>query len=206
MIHGKKGFGRLEWAAKNVLNQSLTWLFYNFNPNSKESLKEGREPISVHQPFVKTIAPTTTRIYDVTAPKLTVGDLPHIYEQDSAAALLEWLHLVGLDASRIHKDDNMDPVLSRYEVPDLGNGVVAQHMARIRWRGFIPPRFVRELFLAIRKEGLRVQKQHQDGEGGTEELGERRWFAITAKGFGEHDAYTVMQWAGRETLCWELLQ
>jgi hypothetical protein len=27
MLHGKKGFDRIVWAFKNVLNQSLAWLF-----------------------------------------------------------------------------------------------------------------------------------------------------------------------------------
>ena len=29
MLRGKKGFERVVWAAKNVLNRSLTWLFYD---------------------------------------------------------------------------------------------------------------------------------------------------------------------------------
>lgn len=29
MLHGKKGFERVVWAAKNVLNRSVTWLFYH---------------------------------------------------------------------------------------------------------------------------------------------------------------------------------
>jgi ribonucleases P/MRP protein subunit RPP40 len=29
MLHGRKGFERVVWAAKNVLNTSLTWLFYD---------------------------------------------------------------------------------------------------------------------------------------------------------------------------------
>jgi len=29
MLHGKKAFERLVWAAKNVLNRQLTWLFVN---------------------------------------------------------------------------------------------------------------------------------------------------------------------------------
>lgn len=29
MVHGKKGFERVVWAAKNVLNTSVTWLFYD---------------------------------------------------------------------------------------------------------------------------------------------------------------------------------
>ena len=27
MLHGKKGFERIVWAAKNVLDESLVWLF-----------------------------------------------------------------------------------------------------------------------------------------------------------------------------------
>ncbi len=31
MLHGKKGFERVVWAFKNVLNKSVTWLFYDFD-------------------------------------------------------------------------------------------------------------------------------------------------------------------------------
>ena len=31
MLHGKKGFDRLVWAAKHVLNRSLNWLFLDLN-------------------------------------------------------------------------------------------------------------------------------------------------------------------------------
>jgi ribonuclease P/MRP protein subunit RPP40 len=37
MLHGKRGFERLVWACKNVLNNSLTWLFHNFQPPSGET-------------------------------------------------------------------------------------------------------------------------------------------------------------------------
>lgn len=30
MLHGKKGFERIVWAFKNVLNHSVTWLFHDF--------------------------------------------------------------------------------------------------------------------------------------------------------------------------------
>lgn len=29
MLHGKKGFERIVWAFKNVLNASRTWLFHD---------------------------------------------------------------------------------------------------------------------------------------------------------------------------------
>lgn len=31
MLHGKKGFERIVWAFNNVLNSSVTWLFYDLD-------------------------------------------------------------------------------------------------------------------------------------------------------------------------------
>jgi ribonuclease P/MRP protein subunit RPP40 len=119
-------------------------------------------------------------------------------------ALLEWLHLISLGSPRIKASDNVDPFLSRYEVPDLGCGLETMDMVRVRWRGFIPPQFVREIFLAVRNEGLKIGKDNHDGEGGTTDRNDERWFALTAKGFDE-EGYTIMQLAGRDTLAWEAL-
>jgi ribonuclease P/MRP protein subunit RPP40 len=35
MLHGKKGFERLVWAAKNVLNRSLSWIFCDLDQDPK---------------------------------------------------------------------------------------------------------------------------------------------------------------------------
>ena len=35
MLHGKKGFERIVWAFKNVLNHSVTWLFHDLEVTSK---------------------------------------------------------------------------------------------------------------------------------------------------------------------------
>ena len=37
MIHGKKGFERIVWAFKNVLNDAVMWLFYD---HEKETLEQ----------------------------------------------------------------------------------------------------------------------------------------------------------------------
>jgi len=204
MLHGKKLFGRLESACKNVLNNSLTWLFYNFNPSSAESLPAGQEPISMHHPFIHPIIPVATKLSDILVPKITVSDLLKVYDQDSSLALLEYLHLLNLESPRIHAADRIDPFLSRYEVPNFGHGLATKNIVRIRWRGFIPPRFMREVFLLVRKEGLKVAKEEQDGEGGTGSQEEGRWMSLTADAFGGFGGgYSVMQFAGRETLSWE---
>lgn len=31
MVHGKKGFERIVWAFKNVLDASVSWLFHDFS-------------------------------------------------------------------------------------------------------------------------------------------------------------------------------
>ena len=43
MVHGKKGFERIVWAFKNVLNASVTWLFHNFN--SKDATIAGEPSV-----------------------------------------------------------------------------------------------------------------------------------------------------------------
>lgn len=40
MLHGKKGFERIVWACRNVLNASVTWLLA-FDAVSQNSLDKG---------------------------------------------------------------------------------------------------------------------------------------------------------------------
>lgn len=202
MAHGKKGFSRLEWACKNVLDHTLTWLFYNFNPSSHESLRAGAEPISIHHPSLHSIAPIATKLPRTLVPKLTVSDLPSLYDSEDALALHEYISMLCLRSPRTAASDAIDPHLSRYEVPTF-DGLVklaTKDMIRVRWRGFIPPEFIRELFLLVRKMGLKVDKR---GDGAVQEGEEERWVAWSAAGFGGGREWTVMQWAGRETLVWE---
>ncbi|KAF2018570.1 hypothetical protein BU24DRAFT_418091 [Aaosphaeria arxii CBS 175.79] len=208
MVHGKKGFGRLEWACKNVLDQSLTWLFYNFSPTSRESLKAEQEPIKAFAPFIKEAKMEKDMLENSLIPDLRVGDLEDLCarEQDDALDLLELLGLIALESPRILATDHTDAFISRYESPTLHRPLVKKDLVHVRFRGFIPPQFVRELFLLIRSGGLKVPRQDHDGAGGTASEEENRWFSLSANGFGGQRSYTVMQWAGRETLCWEIEQ
>lgn len=38
MLHGKKGFERIVWAFKNVLNNSLTWLFHDLDEKTDTTI------------------------------------------------------------------------------------------------------------------------------------------------------------------------
>jgi hypothetical protein len=70
---------------------------------------------------------------------------------------------------------------------------------KLSWNGFMPPRFVRDVFLEVRKRVVELKA------GG----GREGWFALNVSGFagvgegagGREKAYSVMQWR-RDTLGW----
>lgn len=207
MMPGKKGFSRLELACKNVLDRSLTWLFYNFNPSSSESLAEGKEPISKHAPWIHKIEPVATVMDNTLVPRLHSVNLQKLYEEEESMNLLEYLHLLSLKSPRVNAGDRIDPYLSRYEVPDFGSGIMPRDIVCVRWKGFIPPAFIRQLFFLARravfgmagKTGV-TQDIDMDAKcAGNEEA----WFAMHAQGFGGKNTWTVMQFANRQTLTWE---
>ena len=211
MKHNKKGFERLEWACKNVLNHSLTWLFYNFNPSSPEALAEGKEAISKHAPWVHNFEPSIARMKDVLVPKLLPRDLPSIYAEDDAIVLLEYLHMLHLDSPRLQKQDSIDPHLSRYVVPAFDRGIGSRNLVQVTWKGFMPPRFAKELFLLVRSHGFKGASKTNDShdmvdKSGSQNLhaGDDKWFAMSAQAFGGKNGWSVMQFAGRETLVWEI--
>jgi len=50
MLHGKKGFERLVWAAKNVLNNSLNWIFVDLDqPKGKSPSFRLYQPTHIYR-------------------------------------------------------------------------------------------------------------------------------------------------------------
>jgi ribonuclease P/MRP protein subunit RPP40 len=205
MVHGKKGFGRLVRACEEVLDRSLSWLFYDFNGVGKEGVQEERakQPIDAHQPIWHEVRPDIVKMDGVLVPKVNGEIVEELHEMESSMDLLEWLHLVGVDSPRVRQGDRIDEFLSRYRVPDFTNGdedvnvTVPCNLVRLRWRGFTPPLFIRDVYLLLRKNGI--------GGGKDQEMDlEQKWFAMTANAFGGYGGcYTVLQFAGRDTLSWE---
>jgi ribonuclease P/MRP protein subunit RPP40 len=206
MKHGKGAFSRLEWACKNVLGQSLTWLFYNFNPSSAESLAEGKEPISKLAPRIHKFGPNTIRLNDSLCPRLCPSDLTTLYDEDESLSMLEYLHLLSLNSPRLNAKDDIDPHLSRYEVPDFGSGITTRNLVCIRWKGFIPSAFIRDIFLTTRSHGFANKAKTQDADTmdiDTQEE-EEPWFALSAQAFGGKQGLTILQSQDNSTLTWEL--
>jgi ribonuclease P/MRP protein subunit RPP40 len=209
MKHGKGAFSRLEWACKNVLNQSVTWLFYNFNPSSAESLAEGKEPISKLAPRIQKFEKIIVRLDESLCPKILPSDLTTLYDEQESLSMLEYLRLLGLNSPRLNAKDDIDPHLSRYEVPDFGSGVATRNLIGIRWKGFIPPAFVRDIFLCARSHCSTNKSKMQgsdamDIDSPSEEQQEQPWFSLTAESFGAKTSHTILQFRDNSTLTWSL--
>ncbi|KAJ4985540.1 ribonuclease P 40kDa subunit [Stagonosporopsis vannaccii] len=222
MRSGKKGFERLKWAARNVLDESRAWLFWTQNASFAESLRDGREVLCAHAPKIFALDPAVEPLQRVVVPKLDVQGhgLSALYDHDDALALLEWLDMLSLGSSRVRDGHAVDSHLCRYDVPDFGHGADTRELVRVRWRGFITPPLVKDLFLEVWKAGFkskrvpkRTKGSDQDGDGdadghismdGTQDGDAEKWFSMSAQAFGGTKTWSLMQFASRETLVWEV--
>ena len=53
MLHGKKGFEKLVWAFKNVLNHTVAWLFYDL-ASASSGISSGTINLILH-PLIRTL-------------------------------------------------------------------------------------------------------------------------------------------------------
>ncbi|KAI9696582.1 MAG: hypothetical protein M1836_005601 [Candelina mexicana] len=142
MVRGKKGFERIVWAFKNVLNHSLNWLFCESNV-TRMNTQEDSSPqlLSKFYPIQKLGSPCITQTVPIAVPSILFGDSEatsqeHHFNQDHAVELQEWLSLVALDSPRIRTDDSIDPYLSRYQIP-IEPKAQNSRLVCVRWHGFI---------------------------------------------------------------------
>ncbi|KAJ4342452.1 hypothetical protein N0V87_001071 [Didymella glomerata] len=215
MRRGKKGFERVRWAAREVLGESRRWLFWSGNPSFGESVGEGREVLSRHTPEVFRLEPEVTQLGGVAVPKLDVrgNGLSGLYDQEDALVLLEWLDMLSLGSSRVKEGSDVNSHLCRYDVPDFGHSIETRELVRVRWSGLITPMFVKDVFLEVWKAGYKAKrdpksKGAEDGDvtmDGTQgEADACKWFSMSAQAFGGKNAWSLMQFANRETLVWEV--
>ncbi|KAL1958606.1 hypothetical protein VTO42DRAFT_4203 [Malbranchea cinnamomea] len=186
MLHGKKGFERIVWAFKNVLNASITWLFCDLA--SPGSVLEEDAPIKQHYPQVLSYTPSLTTIPKVLVPPLSLqkfleGDYKDAL-RDSCSEIQEWLGLVSIDSPRIRADDTIDPYLSRYEVPYREECEV-KNLVKITWRGLIPPNWIIKLITATLRQCASVESNS------------KLWFALSSSALARdavesRDGYTIL--------------
>lgn len=181
MLHGKKGFDRIVYAFKNVLNTPVTWLFCDLGAIGKttilgfksmltslEALKP--DPMDIHFPTKVTISPEINSNINVneTCLKPPTKSSPE-YDgdfEDFAVETHEWLSLISLGSPRIDPKDRIDPVLSRYAPP--GESTKTSKLVKITWRGFLAPTWAHKMFVQL----LLASPNSS-------------WFAFYVCGFGE---------------------
>lgn len=167
MLHGKKGFERIVWAFKNVLNHSVTWLFHDFTPNTEHGkattirtllnnkvtdcgdvAKE--PPITKYHPVTKECLPQQRIFEKVRVPDFSNSRSSYSDEafEDWALEIYEWLGLVAIGSPRVCSEDAIDPFLSRYQVPDCGSGKFSS-LVTLTWTGLIPNYWVRNFFICL---------------------------------------------------------
>ncbi|KAG4417357.1 hypothetical protein IFR04_009498 [Cadophora malorum] len=190
MLHGKKGFDRIVYAFKNVLNTPVTWLFVDL-----ATTPPTLSPIQAHCPTTKAILPEVQKL-EVSTPSLKPPTDPDDSYggdfEDYAVETQEWLSLILLKSPRVTPGDRIDPYLSRYVVP--GDAQTSCRLVRLTWRGFMSPTWAHTMFVKIL---LSVPKS--------------RWFAYCVDGFGEgspghgrHCTILRLPDAQNEYVLWEI--
>jgi len=169
MLHGKKGFERIVWAFRNVLTESVAWLFCDLASESNDlpkgsifkrheafydsdTIKDiGNTPLQKHQPQIIECDMARILHCEVLVPPSQMDiteSTPSEDVQEHCNALSEWLAMVSLESPRVTANDTIDPYLSRYSVPDADDANPT-NLISLKWHGFINSRWITQLLTAL---------------------------------------------------------
>lgn len=166
MVPGKKGFDRLAYACKNVLQQPLTWLFCNaattcrdyprnrYTSWTNQSADPDPDPLAAHFPTKYTSTPAVAENISALAPPLkltTTSTTPGQREayEDFATEMYEWIALLRLHSPRVESGDKVDPYLCRYQVPGEREQQQETKLCRITWEGLLSASWVRKTLVDL---------------------------------------------------------
>ncbi|KAL4953894.1 ribonuclease P 40kDa subunit-domain-containing protein [Aspergillus filifer] len=185
MLHGKKGFQRIEWAFRNVLNARVPWLFFDLEADT--GIAEGDTPLTKLNPEIRSCEPVQTTHKNITTPSFSylhiANDTPESELRDILGEVSEWLALLSLGSQRLSVEDDLDSYLCRYDAPEIGDTEPKPHdLVSLKWQGFIPPKWITQLFITIFRETA---------------YNTSAWFSISASALARDaveskDDYTIM--------------
>ncbi|KAE8354060.1 ribonuclease P 40kDa subunit-domain-containing protein [Aspergillus coremiiformis] len=194
MLHGKKGFERIVWAFKNVLNHSVAWLFYDLAPESS-GISSDDPSLKGNHPHIIDCEPVRTDHRDVLVPPFQAIEATETRSEgelrDHCDEISEWLGMVTLGSPRVLANDDVDPYLCRYSVPDADEAKPSD-IVSVRWHGLLPPQWIMEVFLTLVRETAPTESEPS------------AWFAFSASALGREavegkDGYTVLTLPSGET-------
>ncbi|KAI0485314.1 ribonuclease P 40kDa subunit [Xylariaceae sp. FL0804] len=165
MLHGKKGFDRLVYACKNVLNRPTLWLFCNLSETPAP------DPLAQHFPTKYTSSPSledglTVKIPPLNPPAAILEERNRFDLDEYATDIYEWLSLVRLESPRLDVNDAVDPYLSTYAIPGDSETANEGRLCHISWQGFLSASWARQTLASL-----------------VHALPARAWFAMSATSF-----------------------
>ncbi|KAI9371451.1 ribonuclease P 40kDa subunit-domain-containing protein [Aspergillus egyptiacus] len=186
MLHGKKGFQRIEWAFKNALNKPATWLFFDLGTESS-GVAEDDLHLKGNNPEIIPCKPILTTHENITTPSFSdigITERPESELKDLCGEVSEWLAMISLGSNRVSANDNIDPYLCRYAVPEIGENRASDIISLI-WHGLIPPKWITQLLVTLFRETV------------PRRCGKQAWFTLSASALARDaiegkDGYTIM--------------
>jgi ribonucleases P/MRP protein subunit RPP40 len=193
MLHGKKGFDRLVYAAKTVLNQSLVWLFLDLHSPGLE--EEVSMPLLAHHPTIHNLKQTSHTLTDTIVPAyITSFPAPNLNlsseeSQEEVYDMLEYIDLLALTSPRLQSTDSINPYLSTYHVSEASATAKPRNVRTITWTGLISVPWMLEFLCSVIKQS-RVKDPNSIDSANV-------WLAISVSGLGRRmgrrsDGYTVL--------------
>jgi len=162
------------YAFENVLNETLTWLFYDLqdttmniekqiessvDPDKNEKLDgkvpgHSSTPIARHCPIripLHAKVSTVTSVKVPTFPKDLSEDHRH-----QATDMLEWLSIAMIESPRMVVNNSLDEMLSRWDTPDLRCGEdgetsskMTTDVSHLRYHAFLPGEVALQIYIAV---------------------------------------------------------
>ncbi|PPJ53359.1 hypothetical protein CBER1_00986 [Cercospora berteroae] len=168
MVHGKRGFERLVWLTKNVLDQAVAWLFVDLEADGENAIQG---PIVAFAPILRLTGADVKKFQGALVPTWPTELSSENYAD--AAELLEWISLAMMLSPRVKHGDNVDSYLCRYQPPSGSGEAKAQDLVRLRWHGLVDSTFTQKVLLCA----LKI-------------VGDQ-WLAMTATSFNAEE-YTIL--------------
>ncbi|KAJ5632608.1 hypothetical protein N7490_008947 [Penicillium lividum] len=170
------------------------------------------KPVQKHSPHWFNCAPLRNSLGRTVIPPLSglvAKDTPEVELQEACGSFSEWIALVQMRSPRVSAGDDVDPYLSRYNVPDLDKASTSE-LISLKWHGLISPKWILHLFSSLLSQ--------------TTNFNSSAWFILSASALGKQavegrDGYTIAaapnicsEQAGeagatdrRHAICWEFV-
>ncbi|RPA85739.1 hypothetical protein BJ508DRAFT_411727 [Ascobolus immersus RN42] len=178
MVAGRKGFDRLKWSFDNKFPEPLQFIFCDLEQFKQTTGQHTDCPVlqalNAKEHIVKEDIFTTPKLkIPKFIPPYAGPQAGPTHEREDWADwtldLLEYLGLASIPADRLLHGDKTDTFLSRYDFEVLEIAKPGK-LTRIRWRGMIPPQWLKTVWETARTA---VESSTKDSN----------WAAFTVLGF-----------------------